>query len=598
MLVPRFLQKKNKEWFASVRVGRRFMPELRPEFGRLLVLGLLSLGVVALDILRPWPIKWIIDYALVPAEGTANSPGKVIFGGAVATVLIVCGKAVTQYFREIGLGRTELQLTRQLRFRLFSHLSHLSPGFHARNKSGDLLVRLMGDVPMVSTMLVNSLLEVCTRALFIVATVTVMLFIDPVLTGATFIVVPVILVLIRVISKRIHVAVRKQRTKEGDLADYLHEAIAATETIQSLGGSQEVIRRFARSNRRSARAGLKAKRLAAKLSASVESLLGVGLALVFVLGSFRVLEGKLLTGDLLVFISYVRTLSKPVRSASKHASKIAKGTACGERLIAIIDQTPDVSDRSGAPDAPQRPEQLVFDDVAFSYERGTPALSGFTCAFRRGQLSALVGRSGAGKSTAASLAARLVDPDSGRVCLDDSALKNLSLDSVRKSVGLCLQRTILFGDTIRENLLLGTPEASEEQLLDALEQAGATEFVAELPEGLDTELGSSGVGLSGGQLSRLSLARTLLRDSGAIILDEPFAGLDRIATQRLGETLKRLAREKIVIAIAHDFDNIEQYEHIVFLDRGRKVDEGTHDELIERLPMYRDVVRTTSAASG
>ena len=592
------LGKKRKQWFASVRVARTFLPELRSELRAMLVLGLLSLLVVALDLLRPWPIKWIVDNALVPEEPGTIAPGRIIAAGALATVLIVGGKALTQYFREIGLGRTELQLTRQLRYRLFSHLSHLSPGFHARNKSGDLLVRVMGDVPMVSTMLVNSLLEVTTRAVFIAGTVVIMLWMDPLLTAATFVVVPLILVLVTTISKRIHVAVRKQRVKEGDLADYLHEAIAATETIQALGGSKEVIRRFARNNRRSARAGLKAKRLAAKLSASVESLLGVGLALVFALGSYRVLDGELSTGELLVFISYVRTLSKPIRSASKHASKIAKGTACGERLAAIIDQTPDVSDPPGAPDAPSAPKALVFDDVTYAYEDRSSALAGFSARFERGRLSALVGKSGAGKSTAAALAARLMDPDRGCVCLDDAPLDELSLDSVRRSVGLCLQKTILFGDTIRENLLLGTPEADEERVRAALALAGADEFVDSLPEGLDTELGSSGVGLSGGQLSRLSLARTLLRDSSVIILDEPFAGLDRIATERLGRTLESLARQKIVIAIAHDFESIEQYGHIVFLDEGRRIDEGTHEELTRRLPMYREVVRTTSAASG
>lgn len=584
-------------------MARRFAPQLRSEGKGLALLGGLSLSVVLLDLLRPWPIKWIVDYALIPLAdgGTPEEQSgalQIILAGALATVSIVLGKAIGQYWREIGLGRTELQLTRKLRYQLFSHLAVLSPRFHARNKSGDLLVRLMGDAPMVSTMLVNSLIEVSTRALFILGVVGVMLALDPMLTGVTFLVAPIVLVLVRSVSKRIHIAVRKQRTKEGDLADYLHEAISATETIQSMGSSDEVIRRFARNNRSSARAGLKAKKLAAKLSASVESLLGLGLAIVFALGSLRVLQGELSTGELLVFLSYVRTLSKPVRSASKHAAKIAKGTACGERLIAILDEAPEVGEKPNARPVPARPEALAFEGVSFSYDGSASALDGFDAVFRRGQLSALVGRSGAGKSTAASLASRLMDPATGRVSLDGEALDEFQIQSLRQSVGLCLQRTTLFGDSIRENLLLGTPDATEEELWSALERAGAREFVEALPEGLDTELGSSGVGLSGGQQSRLSLARTLLRDTAVVLVDEPFAGLDRLATRSLSDTLRRLADEKIVIAIAHDFENIEQYDHIVFIDAGRKVDEGTHDELAERLPMYRAVVRTTSAGRG
>ncbi len=505
--------------------------------------------------------------------------------------VILSVRAIAQYAHDVGLGQAELQLTRQLRYKLFSHLSALSPGFHARNKSGDLLVRLMGDVPLVSAMLVTSLLELGTRALLILSIVVVMVVVDPILAGATFLVTPIVLLLVHSISNRIHVAVRKQRTKEGDLADYLHEAISATETIQSVGGSNEVIRRFARNNRRSARAGLKAKKLAAKLSASVESLLGFGIAIVFALGSLRVLERELSTGELLVFLSYVRMLAKPVRSASKHTAKIAKGTACGERLLSIIDEVPEVGDGEQAEPAPSRPSVLEFHGVSYSYDGEEAALNSFSSVFRRGELSALVGRSGAGKSTLASLAARLMDPSQGHITLDGQPLGDLSLESVRGSVGLCLQKTILFGESIRENLLLGTPEATDEEVMEALRLAGAASFVERMPDGLETELGSSGVGFSGGELSRLSLARTLLRDAGVLIVDEPFAGLDREAASHLSATLRELAREKIVVVIAHDFENMEPYDHVVFLERGRNLGEGRHEELARRVPMYRDVVR-------
>ena len=583
--------------FESLRVARRFAPELREERWSFVRIALLSVLVITFDILRPWPIKWIVDEALAPEGAPRFDPNHVILAGAAAAVLVVTAKAISQYFREIGLGRTEHQFTRQLRFKLFSHLATLSPGFHAQNKSGDLLVRLMGDVPMVSTMLVNSFLEVATRAVFILVTVVVMLWMDLRLTLATFLLAPIILILIRTISSRIHVAVRKQRRKEGDLADYLHEAIAATETIQSIGGSKEVVRRFARSNRRTARAGLKAKILAAKLSASVETVLGIGLAIVVAYGSFRVLHsGSMTTGDLLVFISYVRTLSKPIRSASKHANKIAKGTACGERLIAILDATPEVVEAPDAIEPAEQPDSLAFEDVTYTYGGASQAMRHFTAEFKRGQLSALVGRSGAGKSTAAALAMRLMDPEKGRVTLGGTPLPRLKLDALRKRIGLCLQRTLLFGESIRENLILASPDAGEEDLWEALEEAGAAGFIRELEEGLDTELGASGVGLSGGQLSRLSLARTLLRKADVLIMDEPFAGLDRIATKRLSETIRRLATEKVVIVIAHDFENIDQYDHIVFLDRGHAVDAGSHHELVQRLPMYRTVVRTSGEA--
>ena len=592
-------------WFQSLAVARRFVPELRGRGWTFALLAALSLAVIAADLLRPWPIQWILDHALDPEDDARLSPRRIVWLAAATTLAIVVTKAATQYLREVGMAKLELWLTRRLRHRLFAHLTTLSPVFHARHKSGDLLVRLMGDAPMVSTMLVTAAIEIATRLVFVVGTVIVMWTIDPALTAVTFVVAPLILLVVRWVSKHIHVAVRKQRVKEGDLADHVHEAIAATETIQALGGSDEVVHRFARNNRRSARAGLKAKRLAARLSASVESLIGVGIAIVLAVGAFRVLDDAaqpdhpepFTAGLLIVFLSYVRTLAKPVRSATKQSAKIAKGTACGERLLAILDAAPDVRSEPGARPAPEAPGELAFENVTFRYDGENAALDRFSAGFRRGELSALVGRSGAGKSTIASLAMRLMDPAEGRVTLDGAALSELELDSVRGRVGLCLQRTMLFGESIRENLVLGAPEASDEAIWRALEMAQADGFVRELDGGLDAELGSSGAGLSGGQLSRLSLARTLLRNACVLIVDEPFAGLDRVATRHVGETLRRLSRDRIVVVIAHDFENIAQYDHIVFLDEGRKVDEGTHEELAARLPSYREVVRTTAGAA-
>ena len=591
--------KSLERWFQSFSVARRFTPHLREDGRRLAALALLSIAVVGLELLRPWPIQWIFDNALAPVDDASElSPTVVIWTGVAAAVLIVVAKAGGQYVREIGLAKIQHGVTRTLRHELFAHLSRLSPGFHARHKSGDLLVRLMGDVPMVSAMLVSSFVEVTSRVLFVIGTITVMLVLDPLLFAVTFTLSPILVFVVRFASRQIHVAIRKQRRKEGDLADYMHEAIAATETVQSIDGAGHIVRRFARSNRRSERAGLKARRLSAGLAASVETLLGIALGTVLALGSMRVLDNHLTAGELLVFLSYVRTLSKPVRSASKHATNVAKGTACGERILAILDQEPDVVSPPDARPAPAPVEALTFDDVHFSYGEGEEALAGFDARFERGRLSALVGRSGAGKSTAASLAMRLMDPTSGKVCLNGAPLNTLELESARAAVGLCLQRTMLFGESIRENLLIGTPDASDDEIRVALAKAGALEFVDELPEGLDSKLGTSGAGLSGGQLSRLSLARTLLRDAQVLIVDEPFAGLDRLATRHVGETLKRLAADRVVVVIAHDFENIDHYDHIVFIDEGVNVDQGRHEELAERLPLYRSVVRTTAEIAG
>jgi len=439
--------------------------------------------------------------------------------------------------------------------------------------------------------MVDSSLLLITRSVLIVGTLAVMLRVDATLTAALMVLLPVFLLITRLLSGRITIAVRKQRRKEGQLADYLHEVISATPVIQSLGRSDDAVRQFARSNRTSARAGLKAARLSARLAASVESLLGLTTAAALLLGSFRVLSGHLTPGELILFLSYVRSLLKPVRSASRHTEKIARGVACSERILSILDAPIAIVSRGGALAAPSVPGELVFDNVSYRYPDGVQALDGFSAEFRRDELVGLFGESGAGKSTVAMLALRLQDPTQGVVRMDGVDLREFELESLRARVGMCMQDSVLFGESIRENLLLGKPDASDEELYTACQLAATGELIERLPEGLDTQLGTAGVGLSGGERRRLCLARALLRKAPILIVDEPFAGLDRAAVAHVRGTLRDLARGRIVIVIAHDLDQLDAFDRIVFMSGGRVLDSGTHAELALRSSEYRHVVR-------
>lgn len=616
------MRKWLSKWFHGYRVASRFFVDLADY--RLGIAGILAISflLAGLEVLKPWTILWVIDYAFKSksmelAIGSwtlwdlSLTPTQIIWMSGGTLALSSIGSAILGYYKEVLLSVTSSGVTRAMRYRIFAHLTRLSPGFHARHKSGDLLVRLMGDASMVTGMLVDTTLDFVQRSLVVCATVSIMLAKDWRLTLAMGACVPLLLIFVRLISGRIRTATRKAREKEGDLADYLHEAIAATETIQSMGGSDQVVRRFARNNRRSARADAKAGRLAARLSGLVESTLGTTAAVVMVFAAYRVLRANELAlasgfpdadpadfgmtiGTFTVFFSYVRSLLKPLRATSKNAAKFSKGTACGERILAVLDATDMIESAPGAPAAPAAPRELLFSDVSYSYKEGAEALSGFSATFRRGELSALVGRSGAGKSTIAALALRLFDPSRGAVLLDGKSLREYDLDSLRARMGLAQQRTVFFGESLRENLLLARPEASDEELWSALEQAGAASFVASLPEQLEAKLGSNGVGLSGGQQSRLSLARTLLRGAPILIADEPFAGLDLAAAKRVADTLQKLAQDRILIVIAHDLERLDTYDRIVFVENGRKVAEGRHEELLASVPLYREVVRTSA----
>ncbi len=579
----------------SMALYLRFAELLREHrFAMGLVLSLV-LATVALELLKPWPIQWIIDSALIGEPTGDLTRGDIILRGALMAAALVALDVVLDYWAAIKTAEIGQSVVRRLRGDLFAHMLRLSPKFHARHKTGDLLVRIMGDVPLVRTVLVDSSVAMASRVLLVLGTVTAMAWVDWRTTLVVLAVVPAFMLVLRIFSKRLTIQSRKQREKEGELADSVHESLSATPTLQALGTEEEVGHMFARQNRRSARAELKSARLSARMGGSMELLFGVCTAAALWVGSTRVAEGALSTGELLVFVAYVRSLLKPVRATSKHSERWSKGIACAERLSTILDEPIAIVSGAEAIQPAARPQTLQFLDVRFAYEGQVEALRGFSATFQRGQLAGLFGRSGSGKSTVAALTARLYDPDAGEVLLDGVDLRKHDLRALRASSALALQENVLFGMSLRDNLLLGQAEATDDQLYAALRAAGAAEFVARLPHGLDTELGSSGTGLSGGERRRICLARTLLRPAPVLVVDEPFAGLDAVAVEIVMRTLRERSQDSIVIVIAHDLDRLDRFDTIVYIEQGVVRDAGRHHELQARCTSYRESIRSMAS---
>lgn len=579
----------------SMALYLRFAELLREHrFAMGLVLSLV-LATVALELLKPWPIQWIIDSALIGEPTGGLTRGDIILRGALMAAALVALDVVLDYWAAIKTAEIGQSVVRRLRGDLFAHMLRLSPKFHARHKTGDLLVRIMGDVPLVRTVLVDSSVAMASRVLLVLGTVTAMAWVDWRTTLVVLAVVPAFMLVLRIFSKRLTIQSRKQREKEGELADSVHESLSATPTLQALGTEEEVGHMFARQNRRSARAELKSARLSARMGGSMELLFGVCTAAALWVGSTRVAEGALSTGELLVFVAYVRSLLKPVRATSKHSERWSKGIACAERLSTILDEPIAIVSGAEAIQPAARPQTLQFLDVRFAYEGQVEALRGFSATFQRGQLAGLFGRSGSGKSTVAALTARLYDPDAGEVLLDGVDLRKHDLRALRASSALALQENVLFGMSLRDNLLLGQAEATDDQLYAALQAAGAAEFVARLPHGLDTELGSSGTGLSGGERRRICLARTLLRPAPVLVVDEPFAGLDAVAVEIVMRTLRERSQDSIVIVIAHDLDRLDRFDTIVYIEQGVVRDAGRHHELQARCTSYRESIRSMAS---
>ncbi|MCA9000874.1 MAG: ABC transporter ATP-binding protein [Planctomycetes bacterium] len=549
-------------------LSKRFWVDVRPfrlALGVSLVLQLLGVG---LQLMQPWPIQWIFDNILMDPEGKGT---RVVLFAALALVGITVARIALEYWGSLKIVAAGHGVTRALRLRIFRKLVELPPHFHARQKAGDLLMRLMGDAPMVSTMMVESGTHLLLRSVQAAATIGVMFWVDATLTWTLLGLFPVVYLVAGILAKKLTIATKKQRRKEGELADSMQESIGAASMIQALGQEQHVVHEFARSNRRSARAGLKTAKAAARLSSSVEATLAIGLGATVFLGTLRAMqpEAPLSPGELLVFLSYVRGLLKPLRAASKHQARVAKGVACGQRITQVLDRADSVQYQSGTLTPRVYPETIELERVDYTYPDGTIALKGVSGVLRAGEIVTLVGPSGAGKSTLLSLLVRLMDPTGGRVLMDGTPLPEFELDALRSRLGVALQTTLLLGMSVRDNLLLGRPDATDEEMWDALERAGADRFVQELPEGLGEVLGARGGSLSGGQQQRLCLARALLRRSLILIVDEPFAHLDTESTARVRRTLRdHSAKGGMVLLISHDPKDMDLADQVWKLEGG------------------------------
>jgi ATP-binding cassette subfamily B protein len=579
----RFLERWSSAWPVASRVGA-LVPPPRARLG---VAAALSLAASLVELLRPLPLQWIVDHALVPgASAHANGAVRAVWIGAASYAALSVARAGFDYFAALSLAEAVKEFTRRLRGRVFERLLRLSPRFHARNRTGDLISRLQGDVALVSGMMTESVVELAARAFLIAGTLAMLFWIDPLLAAGTTLFAPLALVVVSRLSRGIHTATRKARRKEGVFASQGHEALANVALVQSLCRVDHLLRDYLRASRRSASADCKASRIAARLGASIELLSGFALAVALLWGSQRVLAGRLSAGELLAFVAYVRAGVKPVRQSSRSSARIAKGAACGERILAVLEDEVDVTSLPGAPAAPRAPRTLEFRGVSYSYDAPEGAgdreraLDSFWCVFRRGESTLVFGPSGSGKSTLAALASRLMDPDAGAVAVDGEDLRTLDLGSLRAAVASSPQADQLFGWTVRENLLLGKPDAVDAELWSALRDAAAEDFVRALPQGLDTQLGTLGAGLSGGQKKRLCLARTFLCGAGVVLLDEPFAGLDAASVEILQRTIARRSRTEIVVVIAHERAEVAKFDRIVFLDHGRAREGDVADELL------------------
>ena len=573
----------------------RFRGFLLPYRLKLATGTVLTLGSTLFALAQPWPLKVIIDSVL--KNQPLQVPGLPFVGGwsryellnaaILAYIAILVLGALFDFAGTYLMDSSGERLVSDIREAAFARLQRLSLRFHNSQRTGDLISRLMSDIGRVQDMLVQSFSTLVPNVAMLVGMVAVMLWIDWSFTLIALAVSPFLLLSVYRYTGRIRTASKHARRREGQLAARATEVLGAVPVVQAFARESYEDERFSEQSSRTLAANLEAVRLQAQFSPLVDVLAGLGTAAVLWVGTRRVLSGELSLGTLLVFMTYVGSFYKPMRQLSKLSYISSRGVASAERLSEILEATVDVGDLPGAMPVAGLRGAVRFERVELAY--GDDAvLHDVDFAVEPGEMVAIVGPTGAGKSSLVSLIPRFFDPRQGRVLLDERDVRTIQLRSLRSQIAMVLQEPILFEGTIRENIAYGRPGATDDAVLAASRAALVDDFARRLRDGYDTVIGERGSTLSGGERQRISIARALVRDAPILILDEPTSGLDPASEHMLVEALSNLIEGRTTFVIAHRMSTILSAHRVLVLDRGRIVEQGTHSSLVQ-LPngLYR-----------
>ncbi len=570
---------------------------LQPHRAMLVFAFLAVLGEAGTDLLEPWPLKIVFDYVF----GTKHLPSwmtellRPTFGltkvgilhfAILAVIVIAVAGALSAYAEKYLTTSVGQWVMHDLRRVLYHHIQRLSLAYHDQKPTGDLISTVTADIDSIQDFISQALLGILVNVLTLVGMLLVMFYLNWRFTLIALSVTPLLFVVVYTYTRRIKQASRALRKKEGEVVSVVAEVLNSIRVVKAFAREDYEEARLAQQSLENVEIALRARSLKAKLAPVVQVIVAVGTCLVLWYGVNLVLTNQMTSGSLLVFLLYLGKMYKPMRDLSKMTDTMSKAAVGYERIHDVIETEDTVRNLPGAKKAPDFKGQIEFDHVSFAYNEGYRTLNDVNLRVEPGQLAALVGPTGAGKTTIASLIGRFYDPTKGVVKIDGNDVRSYKLKSLRRQMSFVLQDTLLFRATVWQNIAYGRPEASREEILRAAELANADEFIQNMPQQYDTMVGEKGVTLSGGQRQRIAIARAIIRNAPILILDEPTSGLDAASEELVFEALGRLMSGRTTIVIAHRLATVRRADVIFVIENGTIAERGTHDKLLTTDGLY------------
>ncbi|HDG9269356.1 TPA: SAV1866 family putative multidrug efflux ABC transporter [Staphylococcus aureus] len=567
---------------------KRYLQFVKPYKYRIfatIIVGIIKFGI---PMLIPLLIKYAIDGVINNhALTTDEKVHHLTIAIGIALFIFVIVRPPVEFIRQYLAQWTSNKILYDIRKKLYNHLQALSARFYANNQVGQVISRVINDVEQTKDFILTGLMNIWLDCITIIIALSIMFFLDVKLTLAALFIFPFYILTVYVFFGRLRKLTRERSQALAEVQGFLHERVQGISVVKSFAIEDNEAKNFDKKNTNFLIRALKHTRWNAYSFAAINTVTDIGPIIVIGVGAYLAISGSITVGTLAAFVGYLELLFGPLRRLVASFTTLTQSFASMDRVFQLIDEDYDIKNGVGAQPIEIKQGRIDIDHVSFQYnDNEAPILKDINLSIEKGETVAFVGMSGGGKSTLINLIPRFYDVTSGQILIDGHNIKDFLMGSLRNQIGLVQQDNILFSDTVKENILLGRPTATDEEVVEAAKMANAHDFIMNLPQGYDTEVGERGVKLSGGQKQRLSIARIFLNNPPILILDEATSALDLESESIIQEALDVLSKDRTTLIVAHRLSTITHADKIVVIENGHIVETGTHHELIAKQGAY------------